>query len=283
MKNKLKKLHDFLLYIVQTITSLFSVILFSRFRLAKFNKIINDDRKCNIFGNGPSLRKELSENFILLKKHRENTICVNLFFEDDIFIKFRPGYYLIVDGAMWSTTADIKILNIQTSFIKNMNKVDWEMKLLVPYEAKRFVQKNIKNGNINCIYFNRTPVNGFKKFRHLIYKKNLGMPAPYNVLNAALMISINLGFNEINIYGADHSWISDLFVDENNTLCCYQNHFYDDRSDFVKLEKGSLYKGLMGIVLAFQSYELINKYAESKNIKIVNRTNKSFLDIFNFQ
>lgn len=285
MKMFSKLIFNFFLVLGQSFISCLSVLLFSSFRLNKLaidNKQ-NTKEKCFILANGPSLRRELKENQHFFIENNNKLICVNFFCEDPHFTKLQPASYLIADEAFWINTSEENILDIQRRFLSKMKLVNWQMNLILPYEAKKFFQKNLLNNFIRFIYYNRTPVNGFTWLRYYLYEKNLGMPAPHNVLNAALMVSINLGHSEIDIYGADHSWISDLFVDDNNELCCYQNHFYDERTEIIKLEKGSLYKGLQGIVLAYQSYELINDYANYKNVRIVNRTKKSFLDIFNFE
>ena len=57
----------------------------------------------------------------------------------------------------------------------------------------------------------------------------------------------------------------DLFVDEDNDVCCFENHFYDNTRKPYKLPKESLADGLRSIVEAFDSYKLLKEYSKSIN------------------
>ena len=61
-----------------------------------------------------------------------------------------------------------------------------------------------------------TSSEGFQSFTQLAYRMAWAIPRPHNVLIPALMNSLYLGFKEIIIIGADHSWLSEISVNEKN-------------------------------------------------------------------
>lgn len=285
MKELLKKIYEKLVLIIDSIKSLLSVLVFSSFSVNKqFKKQFKKQNSdCYLLGNGPSLRQELDDNLDFYIDNNYTVGCVNFFCENSDFFIIQPQFYIIADEVFWDDSNNTRSLDIQSRFFNEFGKIDWNIILYVPHEGRFYFEKMLKNEFVKIIYYNRTPVNGTRVLKHFLYKKNLGMPAPHNVLNAAIFIFINMGFKTVNIYGADHSWVADLYVDENNDLWSYQNHFYDDEKVAFKLKKGSLYTGLQGIVKAFESYQLLREYSESIGTKIINRTKKSFLDIFEYK
>ena len=51
---------------------------------------------------------------------------------------------------------------------------------------------------------------------HFFFSKGLAMPRPHNVLIPSIMNLAYLGYKELYIVGADHSWLSEITVNENN-------------------------------------------------------------------
>ena len=47
------------------------------------------------------------------------------------------------------------------------------------------------NPNLKPIYFNQTPIEGFDWFKHLMFKRKMGMPRPHNVLIPTVISSYN--------------------------------------------------------------------------------------------
>jgi len=280
MKELIKNAYHYINIILQTIVSVFSVILFSSYKNSKFIRNFESRKSsCKVLGNGPSLRKEFDYNLDAFKNYENDVFCVNLFCEDPLFTEIKPINYVIADNVFWKDRIDPITIKIQDSFFKIMNEVTWNMNLLIPNDAYNIISKSLNNTFLQVIPYNRTPVHGLRSVAHLLYRKNLGMPRPVNILNATLFLAINMGYDKIYLYGADHSWISDLYVDENNNVCCYQNHFYGEKTSFI-MPRGSLSLGLRSIADALDSYKLIKAFAEEKKCMIINRTTKSFVDIF---
>ena len=69
------------------------------------------------------------------------------------------------------------------------------------------------NKNIKLAFINLTPIEGFDWFKFYCYKHNLGSVRPYNVLLPSILLALNLGFKNIKITGADHSWHEEVRID----------------------------------------------------------------------
>lgn len=280
MKDLAKRVYYYFSLVWQSLFSVVCMIFFSSYKNSlKIKKQNNRNSCCKVLGNGPSLRKEFDNNLDQFQNIDNDVFCVNFFCEDPLFYEIKPFNYVIADNIFWKERKDEYTIKMQDIFFNCMNKVDWNLNLFIPNDSFRYLKKCITNKNVNLIPYNRTPVDGFKSVRHFIYKKNMGMPRPVNILNAALFLAVNMGYKKVNLYGADHSWISDLFVDDENNVCCYQSHFYGEKTTF-KMARGSLALGLRSIADALDSYKLIKTYAESVNCAIINKTIKSFVDIF---
>jgi len=283
MKNFVKWAFFTSIGFIETVLSFFSVIFFSSFSAAvKFKGYVkkdNNSAECFILGNGYSLKKVLDEEIEIF--NNRDVFTVNLFYETSFFYKLKPTSHIIADEGFWKPTLDERIIGIQKRFSENLLKVTWNMDLFVPNDGFKKIHEVLKsNKKINLISYNRIPVAGNKKIAHFLYKQNLGMPKPSNVLNAAIFLGLNLGYKKVYLYGADHSWISDLFVDEDDNICCYENHFYDNTRSSSKMAKGSLSLGLKSIADAFDSYKLLDEYSKRHNSRIINKTKGSFIDIF---
>lgn len=94
-----------------------------------------------------------------------------------------------------------------------------------------------------------------------------------------------MGFKDIYIIGADHSWIKTLDVNENNEVVSIQPHFYKDNNE-EHSRVASVYKNvrlheiLMSFHVAFKAYHQIAAYASAKGVNIYNSTPASYIDAF---
>ncbi len=266
----------------KSIMSVISILLLSSFKAAfEFSRLKkgNSNKECIVIGNGPSMKEEFHKNYEIFK-NCENLFCVNFFIEHSLFYDLKPKNYVIADNIYWEGSEFEGTVKKLAAFFADMNEVSWKMTLFITNDGYNSVRKKIVNKNITVIPFNKTGVDGFKVFRHWMYGLNLGMPKPNNVLNATLFLAVNRNFKKINLYGADHSWISDLYVNDKNEVCCAQNHFYDKQKEDFVMPKGTLGEGLKSIAEALESYELLRQYSDNLGCKIINKTKKSFLDVF---
>lgn len=244
------------------------------------------EKSCIILGNGPSLKTSLLKHPDFFTKHP--LICVNSFSITAEFTILKPEYYVILDHGFWKSDAAIitETLNALTE------KTTWPLQLLVPQMAaksKKFEMVCKKNPNLQLTYFNYSVFKGFRNIGYWLFSKNLAMPQAQNVVVAALFLSINLGFKEVFLFGADHSWHQHLHIDDSNKLFLKHIHFYDneEKVSFVPLVRAihltetiKTQELFTNLAKMFSGYDALESYANYRNCKIYNASEISFIDAF---
>lgn len=282
----IEKIRDIFYNSERSFEALLKILFMSSFNTNVKRKY--DGRSCVILGNGPSLNTLIKEQKDFL--NNKDLISVNLFPYTPLYTELKPNIHVISAPDFWRYDSKPQYFEMRKNHFESMaNKTNWPLEFYTPAPSKRFPewQETIKdNKYINARYYNYTPIEGFSCFNHFAYRKNLGMPRPHNVLVPAIMIAINLGFSEIYLWGADHSWLPLITVDENNHALIDNKHFYDENSSKPEQmnKPGSEYRKLHEILkklmYSFESYFVIRKYAESRGSKIINATPKSYIDAF---
>lgn len=284
---------QFLLYIQEALSNslksfgtVIKIILLSRFN-TKFNRIKVSKDKVMILANGPSLK---NFEFNKLKHSDYSFLTVNFSPSTELFVEVKPEFHVINAPELWRTNvSDFYIQASEELFNHLATKVTWPLTLFIPFSARKFKKwKQIiaQNTQIKICYYNPTPVEGIPAINHLFYKWNLGMPRPHNVLIPSIMLLMSIKFKEIYLLGADHSWLKEIEVNDNNETLVCQKHFYDENSakaeTMNKLGKGSrkLHEVLHKFYLGFRGYFDIKKYADTRQVKIYNSTKNSFIDAF---
>lgn len=280
----LQKITEAVTLFFQSIFSIVKVILLSKFfvRLPK----VEPGEECVVLGNGPCLTKdlELHGDFIANRKK----FCVNLFAFSDEYIKVKPEYYVLAAPEFWLTHTTEFHKNQRTKLANYIyERTSWQMKLLIPFAAKNcdLVNKIISNSKVEIIYFNQTPVEGLAFINMMMFKSNLGMPRPHNVLIPTIFLSLNLGFNKLFIFGADHSWHEEIRVDSSNNVTINHQHFFEQKETRFAMYKLDgqeyhIHDIFRKLHFAFKGYFILARYAEYMNAKIYNASSKSYIDAF---
>ncbi len=240
-----------------------------------------------ILANGPSLSKSLPS---LTPKKNLDYICVNNFTNTEDFVRLKPKHYVVVSEQFYNVGNSIKENNHRESMIESLiNKTTWPLVFHCPVSAKKhsaFIDRIKKNKLISINYFNTTPIEGFKWFKILAFRLGLGSPRPHNVLIPSLLIAINTGFKKVILIGADHSWLKDISVNDNNEALVNQKHFYDANTSKPEIMRNKgvqprkLHEILQKFVYSFSSYFDLREFATSRNVDIYNATPNSFIDAF---
>jgi hypothetical protein len=229
-----------------------------------------------ILGNGPSLRPmiETKRNFL----EGKSLLAVNFAVQSDYFTQLKPKYYVVADPAFFANKEYCARL------IDNMTeKTDWEMDFYTSALSRKvgdWQEKLSKNQHIHVHYFNMTPVEGFRWFKHLCYRKGWGMPRPRNVLIPSIMLALSMGYDTIYVAGADHSWLKEVWVNDDNMVMEDLHHFYDKKGSQEYKSDKHLHDLLLSMSIAFRSYHVIKDYAETIGKKIINVTEGSYIDAF---
>ncbi len=261
--------------IINSIISLIKVLFLSDFSLktAKASK-----PRCGILGNGPSLKTTLERDAEFLSQLE--LFAVNLFSTTEQYTQLKPKNYLLLDWSFmnpdhWHGRTGLRGIVENTS---------WDLNLFVPtkmLKSEYFRNELAQNTHIKPIPFNYTIVTGFTGLTHWLFRRGLGMPQSQNVLVATLFYALNMGFKEIYLFGADHSWHEMIKLDENNNMVVSDTHFYGQKDyDIAVRETSYMSQQLFSLHKAFYGYEVLAKYARGLGIKVYNASVKSYLDVF---
>lgn len=270
----------------KTIISFIRVLVMSKSPKRFLNQKANSERIV-ILGNGPSFKETVDNNFEFFVNNE--LICLNHFANTDYYSRLKPEFYFIIahDLFLDDTLDEYKNASIKL-FNSIADKTSWKLKFFITYEAKkekRWQQILMQNSNIEIIFMNITPVEGFRCARNHWYNRGLGMARPHNVMIPSMYFAICNGYKEIVIIGAEHSWLHELHVDENNTTLFFNKHFYDSKDVAKKCNyKGNSFMKLHEVIrsfsYAFESYHTIRDFAITRKTRIINCTPTSFIDAF---
>jgi hypothetical protein len=114
------------------------------------------------------------------------------------------------------------------------------------------------------------------------------MPFLYNVLGVCIFLGINMGYKDINLLGADHSWHKDLIIKSDNILYLKDSHFFDkvdvgEKPFYVnsyKKETFKMHEILLSLSLTFKGYHSLKAYSDHMKTNIFNLTMDSSIDAF---
>ena len=247
-------------------------------------------KTCVVIGNGPSFRKSLENHLDLLKNNE--LLCVNSFSATEYYEVLKPKFYVLQAPVLFYDENQLSdtYITIRNDIFQNIiEKTLWDLYLIVPFKAKKsnaFQAILNTNKNVKPLYFNDTALEGFSFIKTLFFNKRLGMPRPHNVLIPSLMNAIHIGFKEIFIIGADHSWLGEISVNDKNEALVHQKHFYDEENskpekmqDYIHRPR-RLHEILNKFYLTFRGYWEIKEYAATKGVKIINASESSMIDAF---
>lgn len=282
---KMNRIQKLLSEIFQSLFSFVKIVLLSHFAVQIRKKDVAADEAV-ILANGPGLKNDLLQSGSLIRKRLK--FCVNFFALSNEYQSLKPEYYILAAPEFWlEKTSEYFRTQKESLITALLTKTDWKMNLFIPFQAvdSEFHSAVKKNPNIKFIFYNNTPVEGLKSVSHLLFRVNLGMPRPHNVLIPSIFLALNLGFKKITLFGADHSWHEEIKVDPLNKVTVNHEHFYDGekiRMPMYKLEGEEYYIHdiFRKLHFAFKGYFVLKTYAESIGASILNGSNKSYIDAF---
>jgi len=233
-----------------------------------------------IMGNGPSLSQTIARDMHALKSHP--CMAVNFAALAPEFVAIKPRFYVLADPHFVSASDNPNLVRLWD----NLRCVTWRMTLLVPVPFSDSIIERIGcNGLIDVATFNAVGVEGWQWLCRSAYSKGWGMPRPRNVLIPSVMLAMWLGYREIYIAGADHSWMKTISVNDRNEVVSIQPHFYkDDDKEIQRVTteylKYPLHQIIHSFYVAFKAYHEISSYARHQGVEIFNATPESFIDAF---
>ena len=259
---------------------LFKWAVFSVVHENPVNYIKREDRTrpVAILGNGPSLKEFRPE------PGRDSDYCmVNFAPLSELFFSVKPAYHVLVDDAFFVAEQD--------ELVGRMQQIDWDLRLFIPYKYRKIAQQRYgSNPHIHLVPIHLTGLPdtfAFKQTAYRLFKRGRALPIAENVMIAAIYCMMNSGYRQIELYGADHTWISQMMVDDQNRVCMVKDHYYDAHQVELKPlvnADGSiptLSQELRCQAKAFGAYEMLQGYADYLgDVVIRNRTAGSYIDAF---
>lgn len=232
-----------------------------------------------VLGNGPSAKEFLEEKRDFLQQ--KAVLAVNFFAQHKSFDQIKPSFYVLADPTFFVKKESSLLLDTLR------DSVNWNLLLMIPNYAKKqplwHEKKAILTQNpfIKIAYYNMTKIDGFDWFIRQATLKGWGLPTPRNVLVPSIAHCLRMGFRSIYIAGADHSWIKQLWVNDQNEVMIDDKHCYDEADSQSAIHRTApLYFVLECISLVLKSYIHLNEIAISKHTSIVNITPGSYIDVF---
>ena len=260
---------------------------FSNILAIKFNQ----KEVCLILGNGPSLKQTI-DTYPSETLQQFDLMAVNQFADTDYFSVLKPKFYLLNAVTYFQEETALSPLyqNLRKELYKSLSeKITWDMYLIVPFRAKKSSNfKDLLNSNphIHAVYFNQTPGEGFTCFTNFVFNRAWAMPRPHNVLIPGIMHAIHLNYKTIAIVGADHSWLGEISVNNNNEALVHQKHYYDEQTsrpekvqDYITRPR-KLHEILHKFYLSFKGYWDIDTYSKKRKVSIYNCSEVSMIDAF---
>lgn len=231
-----------------------------------------------ILGNGPSLKENIANDLEQLQS--VDTMAVNFAANAPEFTSLRPKYYILADPHFFNNQNDPNVSRL----LENIAGVGWQMTLFLPFAARKHCTLQ-PTDNLKIEYYNAVGVEGCRWLTDFAYQRRRAMPRPRNVLIPAIMTGIGLGYKEVYLLGADHSWTKTLDVDEENHVVSVQPHFYkEDNREVERITRAyhqyPLHSVLYSMCVAFRAYHQIADFAARRDIKVYNATPGSLIDAF---
>lgn len=246
-----------------------------------------------ILGNGPSLKDTFldSDDYKFIKD--KDIFVVNSFVQSEYFFELKPKFLCLMDPIYWGTTPSNNIKALIEADYEKLKNVSWNLFVFMPNAAlDNNVFKDLLkiNSYIKFIYINTNTVETQDMdLLYSLYKQNKAMPTVQNVLVSCLYCAINIGYKNIFVYGADHSWHLSLIVNENNIPCIIDKHFYDksetiqytpiykDVSQTTPFKISELFQAYS---IAHNQYNILEDYSNYMGTKIYNLSKFSCIDAF---
>jgi len=271
------EIRDFIYNGIDLLISLLRIIVLSRFNIKLPAKQASADDTCVI-----------QNDLDFIVKHK--MIAVNNFVYSPYYQQLKPSFYVLNAPEYFmekGPTVPHEEMR-ERAYTTFVAETTWPIYIFVPMVAAKtnfWKARLAHNKNITVVYYNSTPVEGWFPIVKFLFKWNLGMARPHNVLIPSIFVALNMGFKKIFVFGADHSWHEELKVSEDNRMMVNHEHFYDQSKHVAVMHKldGQEYKihdVLRKLYLSFKGYYVIRDYAHTLKAEIYNASAKSYIDAF---
>lgn len=232
------------------------------------------DAKVIILGNGPSLNQiDLEE----IKNSDLDVACVNFFpSQNPYFFELRPKYLCLFDPVFFGPSP---LQERVDGLFEVLKKVDWPLTVIC-FAGSR---PKIINSNITYKFLPTPVLSGpyLNRFLFSLYKRNLVCLGAQNVAVGAGVFFVTKGVSELYYAGIDMSEFKGLYVDEDCRVYVDYTHSYGSERKYATVfGKGEFYKYMRMYQRMFEEFYRLKAYADYRNVKIVNLSDESYVDVF---
>lgn len=241
----------------------------------------------NLIVNGPSVNS-VKHLFGLDSKFTERpSIVVNFFANTPEYEIVRPEYYTLADPMFFQDTPGKSVEKVK-KFYKTLNdRTKWPLTIFIPksYGKKKFYEYSlIDNDNINVVEINGIGYDGFEAIRNWSYKHGFCAPRAYTVAIMALYACVQMGFQQIDIYGLDNNYYASLSLTNEGVVCDVMQH-NGEPDEYRKILDGkgnpvTLHDYLLGITYHLKNHEIMNEYAKYRGAIIFNHSPITMVDAY---
>ena len=239
-----------------------------------------------IICNGPSLSESID---LIRKKRKSSDIYVTHYFARyELFLELKPEFYVFVDSLFWREDVHPHYKKENEKLFDILEKITWEMVIIVPSNGLKILRKRIKNKNItfkNIIYFSRNF--NSESLTLFCLKKKLISPICSSAAILALWHAILRERKKIFLFGIDFSQFKEFSVNQiTNEITLENTHFYNNSeaensiNKRKKFQRFQLHMSLYKISVSFYQMYLLSRLALIKKIKVINGSRNSYLNYF---
>jgi hypothetical protein len=239
--------------------------------------------KLIILANGPSLENDLSRININSQIFAVNTLPTKSF-----FFKFKPKFLCWIDSMFWLDLASVddKIQSLVSKTYIELNKVDWEIFLFIPKQAKKEIIKRIDNKNIKIFELPSLTFDFESSIYLRLLSKILLPPPRINVAITAIYIAILSGIKDIDLIGADMNRIHSFNVNQksNESFMDYihfssiQNIKLDLKDKLKSRRPKSMFVRLIREASTFKWFAYVSMMANISGVNLKNKSTNSLVD-----
>lgn len=250
-------------------------------------KVEHKNNRMVVIGTGPSLNKTLE--LYMPQLLQSDCAMVNFSANTPLFEQLKPAYYVMMDPEWINEQSEVAI-PIKSCVKAIMNKTTWPMTLVLPSYFRSWwaIDEFKKNSNITVLFDGGEwyPFPDDKLFPAL--EVNRVCPPTYTVMTYCVYMSLYWGYEETYLVGADTSFLKDMYVGQkDNVLYTIDSHYYDNAKvapeptdpDFKGHPfKRTMEQKLYELYMIFFEYNMLNRYAKWKGLKLYNASEFSMID-----
>lgn len=216
-----------------------------------------------------------------------NSACLSptyLTLKPERFFLIDPGFFQAVQHA-----PSLAALSDETkrTVARIADATAWPMTIYVPWHYRNSTTARHFAANPNITVCGIPVFNsrgGNRRLKHLGFRIGLLNPIYQNVLIAAIFFSLKAGHQRVLIWGAHHTWLKEVEVNEQNRVLHAVRHTENQREGRPLLNAdGSprpYWVYLRQLSTVFEQYHVLRDFAQRDGKEIINATEESFIDAF---